>query len=239
MRSGGPGAEAVFSPKRPAWPSVAAMDTRRASLSLIVDRAHYESVTLAIAGARTSVWIATANVKQLMLEAPIGTRDRARGRYVPILDTLESLCDRGVQVRLLHAALPSRPFREELAARSRALRKPQFQMRACPRVHLKMIAIDGASLYLGSANFTGAGLGAKGDGRRNFEMGVLTDDEWMLDAAQARFDAIWRGSECGGCRLRRQCPLPLDLIALSQNTTGARPGPGQTRVEPSRRPSTA
>src|SRR5579871_5548801 len=188
------------------------MDTRRAALSLLVDRAHYDHVTQAIAGARTSVWIATANVKQLMVEAPIGTRDRARGRYVPILDTVQSLCDRGVQVRLLHAAPPSRPFREELARRAARLPAPRFEIRACPRVHLKMIAIDGALLYLGSANFTGAGLGAKGDGRRNFEMGVLTDDEWLLDQAQARFDAIWRGAECAGCRMRGECPAPLDLI---------------------------
>jgi phosphatidylserine/phosphatidylglycerophosphate/cardiolipin synthase-like enzyme len=175
-------------------------------------------VTLAIAGARTSVWIATANVKQLLVEAPVGTRERARGRFVPILDTLQSLCDRGVQVRLLHAAPPSRPFREELARRTRRLRPPHFEIRACPRVHLKtrvhlkMIAIDGGLLYLGSANFTGAGLGAKGDRRRNFEMGIVTDDDWMLDAAQERYDRIWRGVECAGCALRRQCPAPLDLI---------------------------
>lgn len=191
------------------------VDTRRASVSLIVDRAHYERVTLAIAKAKTSVWISTANVKQLLVEAPIGTRARARGRYVPILDTLQSLCDRRVVVRLLHAAPPSRPFREELAARAHRLARPVFEMRACPRVHLKMIAIDGAWLYLGSANFTGAGLGAKGDGRRNFEMGVLTDDEWLLDQAQARFDGIWRGAECGACRLRGVCPAPLDGLSAA------------------------
>ncbi len=183
---------------------------RRASLSLLIDRAHYEHVTLAIARARTSVWIGTANVKQLLVEAPVGTRDRARGRYVPILDTLQSLCDRNVRVRLLHASPPSRPFREELLARAHRLAPPAFEMRACPRVHLKMIAIDGELLYLGSANFTGAGLGAKGDGRRNFEMGILTDDEWLLDEAQARFERIWRGAECAGCRLRAECPGPLD-----------------------------
>src|ERR1700730_9501804 len=114
------------------------MDTRRASVSLLVDRAHYENVTLAIGRAHTSVWIATANVKQLMVEAPIGTRDRARRRYMPILDTLQSLCDRGVHVRLLHATAPSRPFREELAGRSLRLQSPHFQMRECMRVHLKM-----------------------------------------------------------------------------------------------------
>jgi phosphatidylserine/phosphatidylglycerophosphate/cardiolipin synthase-like enzyme len=158
------------------------------------------------------VWIATANVNQLMTEAPIGTRDRARGRYVPILDTLQSLCDRGIHVRILHATPPSGPFRQELAARAERLTRPRFEMRLCPRVHMKIIAVDGALLYLGSANFTGAGLGAKGDGRRNFELGVLTDDEWMLDQAQARFDFIWRGGECGACKLRRECPGPLDRV---------------------------
>ncbi len=191
------------------------MDTRRASVSLLFDRAHYEQVTLAIAAARTSVWISTANVKQLLVEAPIGTSARASGRYVPILDTLQSLCDRKVIVRLLHATPPSRPFREELRARAHRLTRPHFEMRACPRVHLKMIAIDGALLYLGSANFTGAGLGAKGDGRRNFEMGLLTDDEWLLDQAQARFDRIWRGGECAGCRLRGECPAPLDGLSAA------------------------
>jgi phosphatidylserine/phosphatidylglycerophosphate/cardiolipin synthase-like enzyme len=189
-----------------------AADVRRASVSLVIDRAHYDRVVLALGNARTSVWIATANVKQLMIEAAIGTRDRARRRYVPILDTLQSLCDRGVHVRILHATPPSRPFREELAARTNRLRPPRFEMRACPRVHLKMIAVDGALLYLGSANFTGAGLGAKGDGRRNFEMGIVTDDEWMLDVAQSRFDTVWRGVECGSCQLRNRCPLPLDSL---------------------------
>jgi threonine/homoserine/homoserine lactone efflux protein len=222
--------------RRVSW---AAVDTRRASLSLVVDGAHYTHVTQAVARATPSVWIATANVKQLMVEAPIGTSARARGRYVPILDTFQSLCDRGVRVRLLHASPPSRPFREELAARRERLSAPRFEMRSCPRVHLKMIAIDGALLYLGSANFTGAGLGAKGDGRRNFELGVLTDDDWMLDAAQARFDSIWRGAECASCRLRTGCPNPLDRVqaarVASRRDRGRDPAPAPVTSSPSRR----
>jgi phosphatidylserine/phosphatidylglycerophosphate/cardiolipin synthase-like enzyme len=203
--------------------AVLAAPTRRAALSLVVDRDHYDRVTLAIAGAKTSVWIATANVKQLLVQAPVGTRDRARGRYVPILDTFQSLGDRGVSVRLLHAATPSRPFAHELALRSGRLTPPRFEMRTCPRVHLKMIAIDGAILYLGSANLTGAGLGAKAEGRRNFEMGILTDDEFMLDAAQERFDRIWRGVDCGSCRLRARCPGPLDGIHPSKGSPQRHP----------------
>jgi phosphatidylserine/phosphatidylglycerophosphate/cardiolipin synthase-like enzyme len=184
---------------------------RRVNVSLIVDRAHYDEVIVgAVARARVSVWIATANLKELHLEALPGTRARARGAYVSILQTFEALAAQGVELRILHGALPSRPFREELARR-KSLVKGGLAMRRCPRVHLKLIAVDGRALYLGSANFTGAGLGAKGEGRRNFEMGILTDDDAMLDAAQERFERIWTGKECGGCKLRAVCPRPLDL----------------------------
>ena len=179
-------------------------------MSLVFDRAHYDDVVQgAIVRAKTSLWIATANVKEMMVEAPIGSVARARGRYLSILDTFDDLTKRGVEIRMLHAAPPSRPFREELARHASLARLP-FEMRQCPRVHIKMIAIDGSLLYLGSANFTGAGLGAKGDGRRNFEMGVLTDDDVLLDATQARFERIWTGKECGACKLRSVCPRPLD-----------------------------
>jgi phosphatidylserine/phosphatidylglycerophosphate/cardiolipin synthase-like enzyme len=186
-------------------------EARSARVSLVVDRDHYVELVLGtIAKARTSVWIATANVKEMMLEAPIGTRARARGRYVSILETFSDLVKAGVEIRVLHATPPSRAFRAAHAKHRKSLQTARFEMRACPRVHLKMIAVDGSSLYLGSANFTGAGLGAKGDGRRNFEMGILTDDDVMLDTAQARFERIWSGADCGSCRMRAMCPAPLD-----------------------------
>jgi phosphatidylserine/phosphatidylglycerophosphate/cardiolipin synthase-like enzyme len=183
--------------------------SRIVSLKLLVDADHYvHLVQEAIPCARVSLWISTANLKELMVEAPIGSTARARGRYVPILDTVQSLIQRGVDVRILHATEPSRPFRAELQRRG-ALRK-SLKMKLCPRVHMKVIAIDGAKLYLGSANFTGAGLGAKGEHRRNFELGVATDDDLLLDVVQARFDAIWNGSECAACRRRSLCPRPLN-----------------------------
>jgi phosphatidylserine/phosphatidylglycerophosphate/cardiolipin synthase-like enzyme len=83
-------------------------------------------------------------------------------------------------------------------------------LRRCPRVHMKVVVVDGALLYLGSANWTGAGLGAKGSGRRNFELGVVTDDAALLDQVQAMYERVWRGGECAGCKLREVCPGPLD-----------------------------
>ncbi len=179
---------------------------------LLVDSDHYDSLVLSsIARAEVSLWIATANVKEMRIEAPLGTVARAKGRYVSILDTLASLAGRGVELRMLHATTPSRAFRAELRRHPR-LSRGALPMRQCPRVHLKLVAVDGRQLYLGSANFTGAGLGAKAEGRRNFEMGILTDDDVLLDAAQERFDRIWSGRECKGCRLRRECPKPIDTL---------------------------
>jgi phosphatidylserine/phosphatidylglycerophosphate/cardiolipin synthase-like enzyme len=185
---------------------------RRVEIALIRGRAHYvELVMGAIARAKVSLWIATANVKGLRVEAPVGTRARARGAYISVLEMLDGLAARGVELRLLHGGLPSRAFRDDLRAQPR-LAKGALAMRRCPRVHLKMIAVDGALLYLGSANFTGAGLGAKGENRRNFEAGVLTDDDVMLDEMQGTFEGIWTGRECKGCALRGVCPAPIDTL---------------------------
>ncbi len=191
---------------------IASPSTRAISARLLADADHY---TYLVKGemekVRRSLWIATANVKEMMVEAPIGSVARARGRYMSILDCFDGLASRGVELKLLHGGLPSRAFRAELRRHTR-LTRGGLQMRRCPRVHLKIVAIDGRLLYLGSANFTGAGLGAKGEGRRNFEMGIVTEDDVLLDAAQARFDRIWSGKECKGCRLRGVCPKPIDTL---------------------------
>jgi phosphatidylserine/phosphatidylglycerophosphate/cardiolipin synthase-like enzyme len=207
---------------------------REARVALVADVEHYDQVILgALSQARVSVWIGTANVKDIRLEAPIGTRARARGQYQSITERLTELVRRKVEVRILHGGIPSRPFRESLA-QSAELVRPRFEMRHCPRVHLKMIAVDGAYLYLGSANFTGAGLGAKGEGRRNFELGLSTDDHLLLDATQARFERIWRGAECGSCRLRSECPLPLDQPRVA-NIRASAPQKARARSPQGRR----
>lgn len=176
-------------------------------------RGHYDRVIAAVRTATTSVWIGTANVKELLVEdsraKPGRRRSLKRAAYVSILAILDDLASRGVELRLLHAELPSRPFREELAEHPRLL-AGALALRRCPRVHLKTVIVDGSFLYLGSANWTGAGLGAKGSGRRNFELGIVTDDGPLLDQVQAMYEQIWAGGECAGCKLRDVCPGPLN-----------------------------
>jgi phosphatidylserine/phosphatidylglycerophosphate/cardiolipin synthase-like enzyme len=166
----------------------------------------------AVRAAHTSVWIATANVKALLVEdaraRPGRRRSLTRTEYVSILAILDDLARRGVELRLLHAEMPSGPFRRELQVHPRLV-AGGLQLRRCPRVHLKTVIVDGALAHLGSANWTGAGLGAKGMGRRNFELGIVTDDGPLLDQLQALYEEIWTGRPCQGCRLRAECPGPL------------------------------
>jgi len=129
---------------------------------------------------------------------------------------LDELAEKGVELRLLHAELPSGPFREELAQHPRLV-MGGLALRRCPRVHMKAVIVDGELLYLGSANWTGAGLGAKGSGRRNFELGIVTDDAELLDQVQGMYERVWRGGECASCKLQDECPGPLsELIRETQ-----------------------
>jgi phosphatidylserine/phosphatidylglycerophosphate/cardiolipin synthase-like enzyme len=192
------------------------MPRRAVALELVSGKSHYERVIRAVLAAHTSVWIATANVKELLVEdgraAPGRRRTVRRSSYVSVLARLDELAARGVELRLLHAEIPSRPFRDQLAHHPRLV-GGGLELRRCPRVHLKAVIVDGELLYLGSANWTGAGLGAKGSGRRNFELGIVTDDAPLLDQVQSIYDRIWTGGECASCKLRDVCPGPLAELA--------------------------
>jgi phosphatidylserine/phosphatidylglycerophosphate/cardiolipin synthase-like enzyme len=190
---------------------------RAFTLELVGGRGHYERVVRAAMEAKRSVWIATANLKELMVEdhrAAPGRRrtmragSAGRAAYRSILDVFDELAGRGVELRILHAGPPSRAFLAALARNPRL--GHTLTLRACPRVHFKTVIVDGAFVYVGSANWTGAGLGAKGAGRRNFELGFAGSDDGLLDRAQEMLDRIWRGGACRGCKLREVCPAPLD-----------------------------
>ena len=152
-----------------------------------------------MAHARESVWISTANVKAMMIER--------EGRFRPVVDLFAELTRRGVEVRVLHAELPSRPFRAAFDAKS--LLAKRMTLKICPRVHFKCVLVDGAWLYLGSANLTGAGLGAKGADNRNFELGVVTEDFETIDQVTALYQRVWEGRACRTCKLHAKCPDPI------------------------------
>lgn len=167
--------------------------------SFISDTEHYSSVLDLVTKARETLWIGTADIKDLYVVQ--GKTEK------PFLGVLSELIGKGVEVRLIHAKEPGPNFREDFDRYPRLAKMLERVM--CPRVHFKLIIIDQAVCYVGSANLTGAGMGMKSATRRNFEAGILTDEPSIVDAAIEEFDKVWRGSECKKCQRRELCPDPI------------------------------
>jgi phosphatidylserine/phosphatidylglycerophosphate/cardiolipin synthase-like enzyme len=159
-------------------------------------RGIYDTAVLEeIPRARRFVWMGTSDLKDLHVAK--------RGRMVPFLELLSDCAQRGVELRLIHAKEPGPAFRRDFD-RYPALIDGMERI-LCPRVHFKCVVVDGTFVYLGSANLTGAGMGAKSDRRRNFEMGVVSSDAALVRAVMDEFDAVWMGRRCGDCGRKRYC----------------------------------
>ncbi len=200
---------------------------RPVATQLLFGDALYREVILAkLAHARESVWMATANLKAMYVEEG--------GEYVPILNVFARLAARRVELRILHAELPSRHFRTAFDEQQQLV-SGGLALKICPRVHFKCVLIDGAWIYLGSANMTGAGLGAKGAQRRNFEVGFVTEDFDVIDRMTALYDSIWSGAECATCQLREVCPDPIGPKAAKTRVLRKRRAPRRRPLGAGRR----
>jgi phosphatidylserine/phosphatidylglycerophosphate/cardiolipin synthase-like enzyme len=186
-------------------PSVKSL-AARGEAELVVDGEHFQRIVLeGICTAKVSVDIATADFKAMLV--PVGRGSGGRGRRAEsIVTVLRKMAEKGVEIRLLHAGVPSSAALIELKKGLPA----NLIIRRCPRLHAKTVVIDARSMYLGSANLTGAGLGAKADGRRNFEWGVWTSAPAMIESVLDEFNALWVGQHCEGCKRREVCPVPLE-----------------------------
>jgi phosphatidylserine/phosphatidylglycerophosphate/cardiolipin synthase-like enzyme len=180
------------------------MSTRAApagAAQLVIDGGHFQKIVIdGLLKAQVSIDVMTADFKAMLV--PDNLTRRARS----IVQIFRQLANRGVEIRLLHAGVPSsaalRELKQELPSR--------LTIRRCPRLHAKAVIIDANRMYLGSANLTGAGLGAKADGRRNFEIGIWTESTPLIDAALEQFDALWEGHRCRACKRHDICPVPLE-----------------------------
>jgi phosphatidylserine/phosphatidylglycerophosphate/cardiolipin synthase-like enzyme len=177
----------------------------RGECELVCDSDHFRRIVLeGICTARVSVDIATADFKAMLVPRP--GAGRGRNSAESVVSVFRRLADKGVEIRLLHAGVPS-------AAALLELRKElpgNLIIRRCPRLHAKTVIVDAGAMYLGSANLTGAGLGAKADGRRNIEWGVWTRSAPMIEAVLDQFNALWEGQQCEGCKRKDVCPVPLE-----------------------------
>lgn len=165
------------------------------------DKFIYEEVIRKeVPGVQSFLWIGTADIKDMYVHGA--------GGMVPFLKIIDQLIRKKIAVRLIHAKEPGPNFRkdfDQLPHLWDALEKA-----ICPRVHFKVIIMDGRLAYIGSANLTGAGMGAKSQDKRNIENGILTDDPVLVDNVMNHFDDVWIGKYCKTCGRRDFCKDRID-----------------------------
>lgn len=164
-------------------------------IQFIADEAHFKEVIARVPKVKKSLWIGTADIKDLYVEER------------PFLGILADLIKKGREVRLIHAKEPGPNFREDFDRYPVLIKGLERVL--CPRVHFKMIIFDNTMAYIGSANLTGAGIGMKSTRTRNFEAGILTDDPDLVDAAAEQFDSVWAGFRCKDCGRKEYCGDPI------------------------------
>lgn len=167
----------------------------------ISNESHYDQVIERIKTVKKTLWIGTADIKDLYVKDGQGTK--------PLLEVLSDLAKRGVEIRLIHAKEPGPAFRQDLDKYPALIEGMERVL--CPRVHFKIIVFDLKAAYVGSANLTGAGLGMKGENTRNFEAGILSSNKDFVKNAAEQFDSVWMGAHCKGCRKKEFCGDPIGV----------------------------
>jgi phosphatidylserine/phosphatidylglycerophosphate/cardiolipin synthase-like enzyme len=176
-------------------------------LRFLSDKEIYEEVVCgAIPKTRRLLWLATADLKDLHVQK--------RGKMVPFLEVLSDLLGKNVEIRLLHAKEPGAAFRSDFDRYPNLARALERML--CPRVHMKCAIVDGGLAYMGSANLTGAGVGAKSVRRRNFESGIITTDPTIIGQITEQFDRIWRGAHCRQCDRKDFCDEHADILSAGR-----------------------
>lgn len=165
----------------------------------IANEAHYDQVIERIKTVKKTLWIGTADIKDLYVKDGRGTK--------PLLEVLSDLAKKGVAIRLIHAKEPGPAFRQDFDKYPALI--DGMERVLCPRVHFKIMIFDFKMAYVGSANLTGAGIGMKGENNRNFEAGILSTDKDFVKNAAEQFDSVWMGSFCKSCKRKEFCSDPI------------------------------
>ena len=169
------------------------------SLHFITNEEIYEKVIIPVSLAKSFVWIGTADIKDMHV--------KHKGKVVSFLAVLNELIKNKVEIRLLHAKEPGPAFRKSFDKYHGLWDNLERQL--CPRVHFKHVIIDGRLAYSGSANLTGAGMGMKGKDKRNFEAGIITTEDKIIEQIMNQFDDVWMGKNCKNCQRREFCGDPI------------------------------
>lgn len=170
-------------------------------MRLIIEN-HYQEFIKLINAAKSSIKIMTADFKLIKLKST--TRKNFEERTSFIRDLMER-AEHGISVQII-CSDPSKYFKEEYEELRKRMNTDNFRIYFCIRNHAKVVIIDDKTAYLGSANFTKAGVGQGVLSKGNFEVGIMTENQEIISSLKAHFTKIMNGDYCEGCHRAKKCP---------------------------------
>ena len=101
-------------------------------IKYIKNEKHYELLLEQVSKVKHTLWIGTADLKDLYIKKQDST--------MPFLELLEQKIKKGVSVRLLHAKEPGENFRNDFDQYPALWNG--LERALCPRIHFKLIIFD-------------------------------------------------------------------------------------------------
>ena len=161
--------------------------------ALVLNEQHKSLITDGLLLAKREVLLSSAIIKDFLVLIDENKRP------IKFSDLVRMLVNKGVMFKIITTPkMKTFYFFQNLAD----INTHNIEFKFCARMHMKLLIVDSLFAYIGSANFTGAGLGMKGENRRNFEAGVMITNKKEINRLRANFNDIWIGKKCVNCKLR-------------------------------------
>ena len=155
-------------------------------VSYVADDGHYTQVLKRMTEVKSSLKIATANLKNFNVTIESDDGDET----LRLCDFFLSLVERGVHIPVVCM----KPFVFYLYTKEncpKLLESPLFELRYNGRNHMKIFIFDDECAYIGSANITSAAVGRRTSGKRNYEADMLMWGPTMIQAPISHFEKVW------------------------------------------------
>lgn len=156
-------------------------------IKYIADSDHYDDVFTRMCQVRKSLKIASANLKNFT----VYLEDNAP---IQFCDFLLILLRRGVRIQIV-CMQPFSFYKWVQENLPEFLEEKGLEIRQNDHVHMKVFIFDDDSAYIGSANLTGAAIGKRSSRQRNYEAGVLVQNNEVFDSALGHFNKVWAAPE--------------------------------------------
>lgn len=156
----------------------------------IADEEHYNEVFLRMNAVKHSLKLTSADLKNFNVYFEADSKEDP----IKFRDFLYILLNRGIRVQIVcmdpfsFFAGCQENFRE-------LIDHPLLELRQEDSVHMKVFIYDDETVYIGSANLTGAAIGRRKGGSRNHEAGILAQNNEVFNAAVAHFNRVWDGPD--------------------------------------------